>query len=1739
YFLVVDGGRGAECDWHFESNVSLSATSNSPICQGETIRLDVPQAAPGSRFFWRGPNGFVSTEKSPVIPNATPANAGSYKVQVFPPSGTLCPDTFTTATEVVVRPITPLDFTVSPPNPCAGQEVIITYTGPPNIRLLEWSFQGGTPSAGRGTGPFRVRFNEPGAKIIAVKTSEANCPPTREVTITVTQLPVPTFNVASNPICTNQTNTLLFTGNAPLNSTFSWNCGGCVQGSLSGPGPHGVSWSTAGTKTLSLVITNGGCRSPEYTILVTVNAGPAAEFSLSGSLCESTPLQLRYQGGVIDPLMKFEWNCDGCTPAPVNTAGPFTISWNTSGAKIISLIVTRLNCTSQKVDSIFIHPRPNAQLSVVPNTACEQEIVQLNATVSSATRVANFVGSCQGCQGQPFAGLGTANVSWATAGNKNVSFFVIDINGCTSNTAIQNVLIKPRPIASFNFPNTLCADQVATLSFTGRTFTPNPTFSWECDGCIGLSNSTTAGPFSISWESGGNKTLRLQIEEQGCNSAVALSNVSVQFVPITAASNSPICQGTVLALTASSLPGALYRWSGPLGFASNFSAPSIANISLEAAGQYSVLAIYNNCSSRTTIAKVEVLPYPASLKIQADTVVCAGSNFSLNAQTTSVDATFLWSGPAGFTSTLQNPVIMSVNTQNAGTYSLIARLGNCAAPLITHTLNVRSIAPPTTYADTVFRCETGVVTFTVNAPLPNLVILYDLNHNEISRSSQSPHILSTQVATIGITAFWIRSQSREGCLSLPIEVYAKAINRPMPPRSNSAFRCGEGNVEFTVQIFSPDVFQVNLYSLPSSGNILTSTQQSPFRFSLSGITTHVTFYAEAVGEKGCQSINRAPITIRVGKVPQITVADVSRCGVGSLLFTPLTQNAIAVRIFDSPQATTALATSLTLPFILGTPIITTSTSFYFSAISEDGCESQRVSAIASITRPVLPRIPNVERCGAGVVSFAVPEISEGVLRLYSALESNQILALDAESPYVLTLNEVTTTTTYYIELSLGGTCTSERVPGVAIIKGPVPIPPTVPDITRCGRGPVTILPQISPSTGNKIRLYAEGVLIDSLSYPPYQFFIPQVVTHTNYALESINTAIGCISAKHHFRVTIAAIAPQPTVPPIYRCGQGRVQIPVQVGSSQDYQVNLYTTALGGVPIATDNIPPFELTSNILLQSTELYVSAVNSICGESPRTPVTVTIAPVLEVNALVTPVYDQNDGKIQVEVRGGYSPYTFTLNGVTQISNIFSNLAPGSYTLWVRDSRNCIATQEIAIRQQVCQPTEVLRIQALSEGGYGLKWRAVPGATQYEVQLRARGSSSWSFSSFTQDTVFMLNNLRPESEYEVQIRTLCGQKRSEFVRTGFQTPVCNAVNSLLASQVNETSAVITWSAMEGATAYEFSYRLQNSSTWQPTEVLSIPTKTLNNLIRGVTYEVRVRTLCFQGSVVSDYVYGTFTTLSCEPIHNIQVVNVGSQSVNLQWNNSPYAIGYEVGYTLEGGANWVTVVTSTNAIMISNLTPNTRYQVRIRAVCRFERGEYRYLTFQTLIPNSIDCPGPIQIVVSNITSTSVLLNWQGLLAATGYMLRYRAQGGDWVNINVTPPYLLRNLAPATTYELQVRTLCNANYSNWSLLQAFTTPLARIGDQTPKVESLILENLQLYPNPSNGDFYLTFRAREAGNLVIAVMDLSGKVVYEDLSFVDEGWQSKNYVCKHLAGGIYFIRLLFNGKSVLSQRLLIQN
>ena len=150
----------------------------------------------------------------------------------------------------------------------------------------------------------------------------------------------------------------------------------------------------------------------------------------------------------------------------------------------------------------------------------------------------------------------------------------------------------------------------------------------------------------------------------------------------TVTSNAPLCTGSTLQLQATQVTGATYAWTGPNGFTSTLQNPVVSNVSPANSGSYSVTATIANCAT-SPAGNIGVLvnDIPNSPTVSNNSPVCSGATLNLQASNIT-GATYLWTGPNGYTSTLQNPSISNVNQTNEGNYSVVAKVSGCSSPTV-------------------------------------------------------------------------------------------------------------------------------------------------------------------------------------------------------------------------------------------------------------------------------------------------------------------------------------------------------------------------------------------------------------------------------------------------------------------------------------------------------------------------------------------------------------------------------------------------------------------------------------------------------------------------------------------------------------------------------------------------------------------------------------------------------------------------------------------------------------------------------------------------------------------------------------------------------------------------------------------------------------------------------------------------------------------------------------------------
>ncbi|GAA4378188.1 hypothetical protein GCM10023186_14380 [Hymenobacter koreensis] len=165
-----------------------------------------------------------------------------------------------------------------------------------------------------------------------------------------------------------------------------------------------------------------------------------------------------------------------------------------------------------------------------------------------------------------------------------------------------------------------------TVTVNGAEFTTGTgTLGVTFNGVVGTPTNVTNTSFRVLVPTGAT-TGALTVTK---GSATATGGVFTVTVVATAGSNSPLCAGGTLNLTASG--GTSYSWTGPNGFSSTQQNPSIANATTAASGTYTVTVTSGSISAQaSTNVTVGATPGTPTIVPVAPSV-CAGNPVTLTA----------------------------------------------------------------------------------------------------------------------------------------------------------------------------------------------------------------------------------------------------------------------------------------------------------------------------------------------------------------------------------------------------------------------------------------------------------------------------------------------------------------------------------------------------------------------------------------------------------------------------------------------------------------------------------------------------------------------------------------------------------------------------------------------------------------------------------------------------------------------------------------------------------------------------------------------------------------------------------------------------------------------------------------------------------------------------------------------------------------------------------------------------
>ncbi|MBE7170161.1 MAG: PKD domain-containing protein [Williamsia sp.] len=626
-------------------------------------------------------------------------------------------------------------------------------------------------------------------------------------------------------------------------------------------------------------------------------------------------------------------------------------------------------------------------------------------------------------------------------------------NGCdTKDATVNNIKIFVKPVANFNLP----AGGSACVS-TSLTFTASPSvmaynapdcnrstmYSWSSDDGGTQPNSPS---YSHTFTTTGSHTVTL-IAFGGCGNDTVTKTINITAPPPspTPGSNGPLCAGGTLNLTASTVTGATYAWTGPGGYTSTLQNPVRTGATTAMSGTYSVTALLNGCASVPATVGVVVNATPAApagtttynycLNAAAPPLTATGATGNtLNWYTTATGGTPSTTAPTPLTTTA-GVTTYYVSQVNPATPA-------CESARLAIAVTVRVAAVITGASTDPTSCTTSNGSILLSGLSPNTSYTVQYTRNSGTPASQA--FTSNAAGNITVTGLASGTYTNitatfSGCSSNTVGPFT--LVSPSAPNAPTAGNSGPLCSGSTFSLTASNVTGAS-YAWTGPGGY-TSTSQNPTRTNATAAMSGP--YSVTVTINGCTSAP-ATTTVVVGQIAAapVVATPVDYCQRAAAV--PLVATALTGNTLNWYTSATGGTASTATP----TPSTATagSVTYYVSQVTAapPACESPRSPITVNVKpAPVISGNPtNPTGCASSNGAIVLSGLTAGTAYAVQYTLNGGTPApatLTANASGVITIANLSAGTYTNITATLNG-CSSNSVGPFTLTSFSAPAPPT-------------------------------------------------------------------------------------------------------------------------------------------------------------------------------------------------------------------------------------------------------------------------------------------------------------------------------------------------------------------------------------------------------------------------------------------------------------------------------------------------------------------------------------------------------------------------------------------------------------------------------------------------------------------------------------------------------------------------
>ncbi len=617
------------------------------VC-GLTTNLGAIIESGNQSYQWSPMGGISFANIASPTTSITATSAGSYTLtwNVTMTSGTTCTD------QVVVTFTNPqAGFTYNGNQCVTSNSFNFTNTGTSSGATYSWSFPGGSPSSSTAQNPTGITWSTPGTYTVTQTVTQGSCNATYNQNITV--YPAPTANIT------------------PTNVTCFGACNGSafVSGS-GGSGTYSYQWSTGSNNQTISSLCPG-----TYTVTVTDSYGCTG----IGNVNISQPSALNLTTTRTNPTCNGQ--CNGTANVTVaGGIGPFTYLWSngTTSANISGLCAGTYTVTVTDQASPGCTQTANVVLTDPPAMTLSTSKVDATCGANNGSATVTITAGGSPNYNYVWSNGSTTNnspsntntISGIGAGSYTVT--VTNSNGCTQ-TATVNVGSTGAPTATISSSsNPLCSgvcNGSATVSL-GGTLNPPYNYVWS-NGSSTMGTASTSN--TVNNLCAGTSSVTIT-DNLGCQAVASVSLTSPPTLNVATSSVNAFCgqsNGSATANPTGGTPTYSYLWSPAAGSQTTQTAINLAP------GSYSVTVTdINGCTQTATVMVGNNSGVIASIASQTNVSCNGGNNGTATASGSggNLPYSYQWPASAG------NQTTATATNLAAGIYTVtVTDANNCSS----------------------------------------------------------------------------------------------------------------------------------------------------------------------------------------------------------------------------------------------------------------------------------------------------------------------------------------------------------------------------------------------------------------------------------------------------------------------------------------------------------------------------------------------------------------------------------------------------------------------------------------------------------------------------------------------------------------------------------------------------------------------------------------------------------------------------------------------------------------------------------------------------------------------------------------------------------------------------------------------------------------------------------------------------------------------------------------------------